>query len=718
MSIDPSVRKGIITEPAFPLPYSSDPSVYIQDDFFPPGFFLKQEEPCESRRQSSSSSNKLLSPYHFATSSSVSPASSISSSPTFSSSSFPLTDPFAATALSAEFPAVDSSSSSSFEAPSMTPTSSTFSNLHTYTAESPLSSSRSQPPQPYHLPFQFSAPQFSAPNMLAQHSAVANSPTSWDSNFQQLLGQPGVHSGLSSSSARASPHFSPAIANSKLHRRSKSATLSKQQSLPTPVQTPVQSSFFTTPFQGYDHLSSQDSGSGQAEAEMAVMRRAVIEQQQQQQFQQQQHRPSDYSLAHSSSSMSRNSPITPQTSFDDIHESKAALSHGEDRKPDIDQWMDDYLRLDDLSPSDYGNQSNGLPVGVPKFNRTLSDMYQDELYNPMMVSGPQQVSKQTPATHSHQAYHTVIADRLQAANLGHMSAAAHSQAPATPQKQKFNTAAALQQSSHLAAGMKMEQNTGESKTISPKDAMLDYHESDDATVPPMFPSSHDDFNVGDTLSLRRESSSSFRHPQQNFSPMEPGPQQYSTMQYPFQLAQSQHHHVPSQSPHHLAHQPQPQAVSHGIPFMHSTTAAAATSEPTISRPENIGAHEGTYTCTYHGCTMRFDTPARLQKHKREAHRHNTPGTGHLSGTTQAGPHRCERINPATGKPCNAVFSRPYDLTRHEDTKHNARKQKVRCHLCTDVVKTFSRNDALTRHMRVVHPEVDWPGKQRRRSRGE
>jgi uncharacterized Zn-finger protein len=85
----------------------------------------------------------------------------------------------------------------------------------------------------------------------------------------------------------------------------------------------------------------------------------------------------------------------------------------------------------------------------------------------------------------------------------------------------------------------------------------------------------------------------------------------------------------------------------------------------------------------------------------------------LERNSQAGPHKCERINPTTGKPCNTVFSRPYDLTRHEDTIHNARKQKVRCALCVEE-KTFSRNDALTRHMRVVHPEVDFPGKHRRR----
>ena len=75
-------------------------------------------------------------------------------------------------------------------------------------------------------------------------------------------------------------------------------------------------------------------------------------------------------------------------------------------------------------------------------------------------------------------------------------------------------------------------------------------------------------------------------------------------------------------------------------------------------------------------------------------------------------HRCEKVNPSTGKPCNTGFSRAYDLTRHEDTIHNSRKQKVRCQICTEE-KTFSRRDALTRHMRVVHPDVDFPTKRSR-----
>ena len=256
-------------------------------------------------------------------------------------------------------------------------------------------------------------------------------------------------------------------------------------------------------------------------------------------------------------------------------------------------------------------------------------------------------------------------------------------------------------------------------------------------MPPLFTSNQSDFNLGDALGqLRRDSSSSFRQPQ-TFNTMESHPNQYPTagmsQQYSFTAPQQQQlERRPSQpqpAPNNLLqHTPEfpaslPSLESTGSEVLPSSEMSPPQAPPKIkdiSRPENTTSSGGTYTCTYHGCTQRFETPSKLQKHKREAHRQTTPG-GHLitrdtsSRNSQAGPHKCERINPSTGKPCNSVFSRPYDLTRHEDTIHNARKQKVRCHLCTEE-KTFSRNDALTRHMRVVHPEVDWPGKQRRRGR--
>ncbi|POS83957.1 hypothetical protein EPUL_005330, partial [Erysiphe pulchra] len=133
----------------------------------------------------------------------------------------------------------------------------------------------------------------------------------------------------------------------------------------------------------------------------------------------------------------------------------------------------------------------------------------------------------------------------------------------------------------------------------------------------------------------------------------------------------------------------------------------------LERSNKVNPDLENFSCTYNGCSLRFETQTKLQRHKRESHRN--PSAAALAASalgggvlvvhrnSQSGPHKCERLNPSTGKPCNTVFSRPYDLTRHEDTIHNTRKQRVICPVCEED-KCFSRNDALTRHMRVCHPD--------------
>jgi len=133
---------------------------------------------------------------------------------------------------------------------------------------------------------------------------------------------------------------------------------------------------------------------------------------------------------------------------------------------------------------------------------------------------------------------------------------------------------------------------------------------------------------------------------------------------------------------------------------HSSSPQVSDESGTL-RPDNTRANDAAYTCTVQGCTQRFPTASKMSKHRREVHRHGTPMIrGAPTKSLLQGPSRCVRINPTTGKPCNTVFSRPYDLTRHEDTIHNTNKNKVRCDLCKD--KTFSRQDALTRHKKVKH----------------
>lgn len=74
-------------------------------------------------------------------------------------------------------------------------------------------------------------------------------------------------------------------------------------------------------------------------------------------------------------------------------------------------------------------------------------------------------------------------------------------------------------------------------------------------------------------------------------------------------------------------------------------------------------------------------------------------------------HQCELVNPSTGHPCNKQFSRPYDLIRHQETIHASRKKIFRCVICegrynggagNGKSKTFSRGDALSRHIKVKH----------------
>lgn len=600
--------------------------------------------------------------------------------------------------------------------------------------------------------------------------------------------------------------FSPSTlsSNKSFDDSNQSSTTSAAPPLPTPEQTPVQNSFLAPAFQSYD----PSSRNGEAAVEMA-MRRALEQprqqqqqrqksqqsqqshQQQSQQHYQQQQQPHQlhhhhhqtqgeddrafsYPLAAPSmSSMSHNSPVTPQTNFADLsNEASKGISHGEDRFVNIDQWMDDYLRFDDQV------DFSGQQMGIPKLGRTISDSYQDELYNPSMQ---QSVPAGKAGNKNMSSYQNVFADRLQAAQQGHISAQSHS--PATNrQRSPFRQGSPYARSgssynaSHLQqplrlnqalpmtghqqpSGMEgmglMQEDQGEPKTISPKDALLEYSEHpDDAANMPLFTSQPDStpYSIPTTMGTSGfQVGTNFptldHFPTQFDTSKSQIPQQYSMAKRPSQQLtqlpyQQQQHTSHGQSSHGrstgdlMQHTPDFSTNVSSLASTNNDTNTPGLTSPTaqrqrpqmsqhtgVSRPSDTGSDAGTYSCTYHGCLQRFETPAKLQKHKREAHRQPAPGSNPMGQTlssntlsmrnSQAGPHRCERINPATGKKCNSVFSRPYDLTRHEDTIHNARKQKVRCHLCTEE-KTFSRNDALTRHMRVVHPDVDWPGKQKRR----
>ncbi|MCJ1335074.1 hypothetical protein MMC09_000340 [Bachmanniomyces sp. S44760] len=448
---------------------------------------------------------------------------------------------------------------------------------------------------------------------------------------------------------------------------------------------------------------------------------------------------------------------------------------------------------------------------MPSLDRTLSDVYQDELYSSAYTSGPQQ----SPAR-AHYAQgnlvspaSSVFSERLQAASNGHLKArstspqtdvsrerspfregskyavdAAFSSSSTKPINARLGTAAQLRErakaetDARVLADHQPSDNANDiaPKTISPQEALLDYNETEQDARSPLFSqessrlpmnATEADTQRGTANAVKQEYSPEDKEDnatERSYTSMattrRQSPSDFSTSSVPT-VSRSAFPFVPPSVPGGIQIPQQYPFISHSrrqnsmrsntdsVPEFpaHLTSMESTKSEtgsksenghtdnsPDIQRPAKTTADTGTYTCTYHGCTLRFETPAKLQKHKRDRHRQSTPlgpstpvsstpsassfPTSTLMSTnasrnSQAGPHKCERTNPSTGKPCNSIFSRPYDLTRHEDTIHNGRKQKVRCQLCTEE-KTFSRNDALTRHMRVVHPEVDFPGKTRRR----
>lgn len=462
----------------------------------------------------------------------------------------------------------------------------------------------------------------------------------------------------------------------------------------------------------------------------------------------------------------------------------------------------------------YSSDSHG---NIPSLDRTMSNVYEDELYNPSGAPPAAAASSSSSCReHDHTTspapYKAMINGRLQAALNGRPR---RSDSPATsmsrecspfrptagfPSDRYSNTASTVSSPATRLDGstqLRREPQRGEASagdyplsnlhrdlrppsTPSPMDALIDYDETDEAAKMPLFPqenlqkrenqfasrnsntrhlagsdadsSNNPQRNYGNRQTSRRQNSSSLSssstptHAASIIPFMPPSlsgnvqmPQQYPFISNSRRQSNSLRSASDPEFPAQLSSMESTKSES-GQPdpvrFTEADPTTRSPSSPGLQRPADTMAASGSYTCTSAGCSQRFDTAAKLQRHRRDAHSPTSPqqtpitptlssssaasAPGSSTGVTatanrnsQAGPHKCERINPSTNKACNTVFSRSYDLTRHEDTIHNNRKQKVRCHLCTEE-KTFSRNDALTRHMRVVHPDADFPGKSKRR----
>lgn len=98
---------------------------------------------------------------------------------------------------------------------------------------------------------------------------------------------------------------------------------------------------------------------------------------------------------------------------------------------------------------------------------------------------------------------------------------------------------------------------------------------------------------------------------------------------------------------------------------------------------------------------------KLMTHDDDPEYENAPPSrrrGRKSAPQTAGhsAHVCDKVYP-DGTQCHRSFTRPYDLARHQETLHASVRKTFTCQVCGSDSKTFSRLDALSRHMRLKHP---------------
>ncbi|KAK9470330.1 uncharacterized protein V1510DRAFT_370397, partial [Dipodascopsis tothii] len=322
------------------------------------------------------------------------------------------------------------------------------------------------------------------------------------------------------------------------------------------------------------------------------------------------------------------------------------------------------------------------------------------------------VTAESPLTHS-QSYHDLIndtmnvqsqprADNRQLDNSPATGGAVPSLASIKPvfQKQKFSPIQQKLVRNQLQNQQNMQKlhdinpdsaqianvpfNTPPSKTISPKESLLDYSESTSNATLASYqstPNSNQDDFGSETAD---ELSTGFNTP----TGLQNG--------YTFTNNDLERGRPLNRLPDHY-YSPAQSQISQRQDFEDYGNMSTGSPMPSGSL-YSMAQEDNIYVCNE--CGRRFPRAHNLQLHKRT---HNvTPPRKKLPLSAHVGPHRCTWINPSTGKVCNKVFSRPYDLIRHQDTIHASSRKTFKCDLCGDDTKTFSRQDALARHIRVKH----------------
>lgn len=345
-------------------------------------------------------------------------------------------------------------------------------------------------------------------------------------------------------------------------------------------------------------------------------------------------------------------------------------------------------------------------------DQTISEIYEDSIYNSnIQLSSTPSPSKPATATNN-SSHNEIFEQRLQTASNHHMQP--NSQVPLVlpaaecdrfrhgcplaPQNNFATDSQSLRIGTvpYLHKQQKLEHDAqvlqeqlcegstthSTSTTVSPTDVDLIYHDDDEKSLVSLFPTHQKPQNILSSYQLKQEamgsdeniSTSAFSgmestscenssfppHAAQNqnsfnFSiPAIDESLQFTTQQ--FSYLQPQVHRQNCSVSNHISNFP----VSKSPTKSRKSEYELTSDKTEIKKPTRVSADTGTYTCTYHGCTLRFDTPTRLQRHKREGHRSSSAAAvaaaaASLNGITgsgmtstaqrnsQAGPHRVRHL---------------------------------------------------------------------------
>ena len=355
------------------------------------------------------------------------------------------------------------------------------------------------------------------------------------------------------------------------------------------------------------------------------------------------------------------------------------------------------LRRHQPSNSISGDESLPTPVAgrgsalrVPKFDRTYTDALEDELYDesstslavnsqnhasrnatpnfafPCINQYPDPVYMDKTISHDgnavqqrHQHGHQLNTSKSVSANMYSQS---------NPTYHPLGDRNHQQLSISAVADSVRNLQAPNRTTVSPREAFLDYPDNADFREKTLFSNSASPYlhgHEGADISIRQESENSLSNDEE-YHDSDGFDNSISLRSVPYVIPESHSHLRPTSLPissRSNSTSTRKSGLLSGGTSVESSSSSDSEYDPTPAsgrRASRSGGRSATLSKTFScpDCGKRFDKAQPLQTHRRHLHGKGT-GPPNLSNQKFSNAsHRCDWVDPTTGKLCNTVFSRP------------------------------------------------------------